>query len=324
MAVLARPANGFRYRTDEAGNTTGTAATLAQGGTQVSGSGIVTTINDIDFWSFTTGAGSVSLNVAVTAGANNLDAKAQLVDATGNVIVGWQDPATSFGTTITATVAAGSYHLIVGSHGAYGDVGQYSISGTIVGTGETPLLGDCDLDGDVDFHDAFTLSNNYGTSSNATWGMGDFDLDGDVDFVDASVQVNNYGSSFSATSAPSNTSVSDSESNAKDLLGASANYTQSALPRHFKRSGVRAEFASSSGALGSERGADSCLQRAENTTSRPRQSLDQYPEKTTGAPEIGTTFPSLRRVRASEIRRAIDAAIHSLTMSETDVSVRLV
>lgn len=132
MAVISRSTNGFGYRPDEAGNTTAAAAPLLLSGTQVSASGVITTTSDVDYWSFTTGAGAISLSVAVAAGVNNLDARAQLVDSGGNVLVGWQDPTTSFGATITTSVPAGSYRLVVGSHNSYGDVGQYTVSGTIV------------------------------------------------------------------------------------------------------------------------------------------------------------------------------------------------
>jgi hypothetical protein len=132
MAVISRSTNGFGYRSDEAGNTAGTASPLQVNGTLISGSGVVTTTSDVDYWSFTTGAGTISLNVGVPSGINNLDAKAQLVDAIGNPVVGWQDPSNSFGTTINASLAAGSYRFVVGSHGGYGDVGQYTVSGTII------------------------------------------------------------------------------------------------------------------------------------------------------------------------------------------------
>jgi hypothetical protein len=36
----------------------------------------------------------------------------------------------SLGETLSANLAAGTYYLVVRSHGVYGDVGTYSISGT--------------------------------------------------------------------------------------------------------------------------------------------------------------------------------------------------
>lgn len=52
------------------------------------------------------------------------------------------------------------------------------------GTDPNPADGDTNSDGDVDWFDLNTVSDNYGTSSGASWSDGDFDGDGDVDFAD--------------------------------------------------------------------------------------------------------------------------------------------
>lgn len=131
MAVIARTANGFGYRLDDYGNTAATATALTVSGSQLSGSGFITTTNDVDYFSFSTDAGQIGINVSVLATFNDLDAKLQLFDANGGLIA-TADPSTSFGASITATVAAGSYRVAVSSHGGYGDVGQYAVGGTIV------------------------------------------------------------------------------------------------------------------------------------------------------------------------------------------------
>ncbi|MDX1962047.1 MAG: PEP-CTERM sorting domain-containing protein [Pirellulales bacterium] len=61
------------------------------------------------------------------------------------------------------------------------------------------LPGDLDFDNDVDFTDAFELTNNYGLGSGATWRQGDFFNDGAVDFVDAFEQTNNFGATYATT-----------------------------------------------------------------------------------------------------------------------------
>lgn len=58
---------------------------------------------------------------------------------------------------------------------------------------ENPLLGDADLDGDVDLSDLATLAGHYGYASGATWFSGDFDNDSDVDLNDLSALAANYG-----------------------------------------------------------------------------------------------------------------------------------
>lgn len=131
MAVISRTANGFGYRLDDYGNTAATATALTVSGSQLSGSGFITTTNDVDYFSFSTDAGQIGINVSVLATFNDLDAKLQLFDANGGLIA-TSDPSTSFGASISATVAAGSYRVAVASHGGYGDVGQYTVSGTTV------------------------------------------------------------------------------------------------------------------------------------------------------------------------------------------------
>jgi hypothetical protein len=132
MAVIASATNGFGYRDDSSGNTMGTARTLTVSNNQISGSGIIIHTTDTNFWSFTTGAGQITLNMNVAAGVNNLVAKLVLEDANGNVIAtGDDNSGTAYSATITANVAAGTYYLVAESHGGYGDVGQYTLSGSI-------------------------------------------------------------------------------------------------------------------------------------------------------------------------------------------------
>jgi hypothetical protein len=135
MAVIARPANGFGYRPDEAGDTAATATPLTVSGNQVSAAGVIFSTADLDYFSFTTSAGTVSLAVNGIQGSSNLDARLELRDAGGTLLAA-ADPGTGTGAGITATVAAGTYYLVVASHGAYGDVGQYTVSGTIVAGGD--------------------------------------------------------------------------------------------------------------------------------------------------------------------------------------------
>jgi hypothetical protein len=132
MAVLAGPGNGFGYRPDDHGNTAATASPLAVSGSQVNASGIITATADLDVFSFTTGAGQVSLTVAVETGINNLVPRLELWDAGGSRVIATAGPDANQWATITTTLAAGSYRLAVFSNGGYGNVGQYTVRGTIV------------------------------------------------------------------------------------------------------------------------------------------------------------------------------------------------
>src|SRR5262249_23854789 len=101
-------------------------------------SGIIIKTSDTNYWSFTTGDGQITINMNVAAGVNNLVAKLVLVDASGKVIAtGDNNSTTAYSATITATVSAGTYYVIAESHGGYGDLGQYTLSGTINSTAVT-------------------------------------------------------------------------------------------------------------------------------------------------------------------------------------------
>lgn len=129
MAIISSNTNGFGYRVDDHGDTIGTADGLDSSSQNVSGSGVITKINDIDVFSFYTEAGPVSFTVQGPQFGGLLDATLKLVDLNGNVIA--QSDTASLSESVSATLQAGSYRLIVSSKGTYGDVGQYTISGTI-------------------------------------------------------------------------------------------------------------------------------------------------------------------------------------------------
>ena len=61
------------------------------------------------------------------------------------------------------------------------------------------LIGDLDLDGDVDFFDYIATSNNFGETEGMRFQDGDMDNDGDVDFFDYITVSNHFGDSLPAT-----------------------------------------------------------------------------------------------------------------------------
>jgi hypothetical protein len=148
MSVIASANNGFGYRADDHGNSIASADALSLSGTTFTGSGVIETTSDLDSFSFSTSSGSVSFTAAVgsyvlaqtgSSSGATLDLKLELRDAAGNLITS-ADTA-SLGETVTANLAAGTYYLVVASHGNYGDVGTYSISGTAP-QGDTPMVAD--------------------------------------------------------------------------------------------------------------------------------------------------------------------------------------
>ncbi len=132
MAHIARRTNGFGYRPDDHGNSLRQATDLSISGSTATGAGVIEQTADVDYFVFTTGKGRIYFTVSVAPNVNNLDATLKLLDNQGRVIAA-ADPSNSFNATITANITrAGKYYVVVGSHGLYGDVGQYSLKGTIV------------------------------------------------------------------------------------------------------------------------------------------------------------------------------------------------
>ena len=144
--------HGFSYRSDDHGDQAATASPMIQVGTSVSGAGIVETTTDVDVWSFTTGAGSVSLEVSPFTPGPNLDVRLDLYDAAGTLVTS-ADPPDTLSATITTSLAAGQYFLHVDGTGVgdpgnstpsgysdYASMGRYDITGTVVDAGVLPQL----------------------------------------------------------------------------------------------------------------------------------------------------------------------------------------
>jgi hypothetical protein len=140
MALIARPANGFGYRADDRGNTFATATRLYPSGSSVSRAGVIEKTTDTDFFNFGTTGGVVSLSVNVAPVGANLDARLSLYNAAGGLLA-TADPGDRLGATITLALAPGRYYVAVLSHGAYGDVGQYTLTGTVPNAGSSSLGG---------------------------------------------------------------------------------------------------------------------------------------------------------------------------------------
>src|SRR5262249_43995600 len=67
MAVIARAANGFGYRPDDHGDNYRAATPLSRNGSALRATGLIGRTTDQDWFSFTTGGGTVSLSVQVAA-----------------------------------------------------------------------------------------------------------------------------------------------------------------------------------------------------------------------------------------------------------------
>jgi hypothetical protein len=128
-AVIAGSANGFGYRPDYYGQSEETATALTVSNGQASDAGVIDTPTSADYFTFTTSGGAVSFTVGTVAVGPTLHARLELYSSTGLVAIG--DSTASLGQSISATLAAGKYYVVVASYGGNGDVGQYTLSGQV-------------------------------------------------------------------------------------------------------------------------------------------------------------------------------------------------
>ena len=132
LSIVSGTNNGFGYRNDDHGNAFKVATKFpASKNISFRFDGILTSTVDVDYFSFVTGAGRISVSAAVPQIVNNLDVKLELRNAKGDIIA-FDAPSGIFDAAITATVPAGTYVVVVASQGGYGDIGPYSLTGTIV------------------------------------------------------------------------------------------------------------------------------------------------------------------------------------------------
>jgi hypothetical protein len=142
MAVIAGNPN-VGYRPDNFGHSIGTATPLAVSGNQVSISGIIGQMSTVDYFSFASGAGQITLTESDPAPSRNLSAQIELFDANGTLLAS-AGPNASFSASITTTLSSGGiYYVMVASTGRssgststnYGfNVGQYQLTGSVVTT----------------------------------------------------------------------------------------------------------------------------------------------------------------------------------------------
>jgi len=132
IAILSNSNNAFGMRSDDFGNTDAAASQLAISGNVVSFAGLIGRHDDQDVWEFTTGGGALSLAMNVAQYGPNLDAILELRDGNG-ALIATADPTNSLSASLSMTLSSGTYYVIARSDGMYGNMGQYTISGTVDG-----------------------------------------------------------------------------------------------------------------------------------------------------------------------------------------------
>jgi hypothetical protein len=180
--------NGFGYRSDDHGDTFGSATSLTVGaGGEVSASGIIERNDDVDVFSFLTDTGSVQLDFLPAVRGPNLDIAASLYDAVGTLLV-YSNPIGSLSASISATLAAGQYFVqltgvgegdpLNGGYSDYGSLGSYSVVGTVVeSTAASLSIAATDADrlegdsGSTEFTFAVTRSGNTSEAIDVSWAV---------------------------------------------------------------------------------------------------------------------------------------------------------
>lgn len=130
LAILSNSSNRFGYRVDDHANTAVGATPLNILGDSAFGNGVIERTSDVDFFSFDTFAGNVSFTLDVAPHDAMLDGSLALYNISGELLQA-VDTA-SLGETLSLALPEGSYRLAVLSHGSFGDIGQYSLTGSII------------------------------------------------------------------------------------------------------------------------------------------------------------------------------------------------
>ena len=144
IAIITNSSNGFGFAADEAGNSTATAASLNAPGGTINQFGIISQQTDADYYRFSTGGGTVTINANPAAIRPNLDILLQLLNSAGTVIA-QSNPDTTLNASLSTSVGNGTFYVKVQGTGradpltvgytAYGSLGVYSLSGNIPGGG---------------------------------------------------------------------------------------------------------------------------------------------------------------------------------------------
>jgi hypothetical protein len=124
--------NFFGYRPDDYAGTPDQATPLsAPDGVDIDPvGGVIERNTDADVFKFNTPGGTVNLFANVAPLGPMLDLSLKLTDFAGNTLA--LADTSSLGEFIALDVPPGDYFVVVASHGNYGDVGQYTLSGTVV------------------------------------------------------------------------------------------------------------------------------------------------------------------------------------------------
>lgn len=250
---------GAPLRADDHGDTQATASPLlantVAGVTTLSGDGLVGARADVDYFSFSSGPGTITLNINPAARSANLDLNAELYDASG-VLVASSNPVDGLNASIVASSAAGgTYYLkidgvgkgdLASGYSDYGSLGVYLVSGSVTAAdGQPPvaLASATPTSGTAPLTVNFSSAGSYdpdGSAISYSWNFGDGSASSTAANPSHVYAAGNYTSTLTVTDA------SGAASLATLLISVSPGATpivrveKIAMSLSVKRSGTRA------------------------------------------------------------------------------------
>ncbi|NLT36289.1 MAG: hypothetical protein GXX83_10395, partial [Gaiellales bacterium] len=141
LAILSTSSH-IPYRADDHGGSISAASALAGSG-QLSASGVIGRTRDVDFFSVSSGAGTLSVSAAPLAVGSNLDIKLELRNSRGAVVAS-SNPTDLLTASLSKTVAGGTFYVAVSGTGRgnpltgysnYGSLGAYSLALNVPASG---------------------------------------------------------------------------------------------------------------------------------------------------------------------------------------------
>jgi len=141
--------NGIKVKADDHGDVVGagTPLVIACPGTSFAPeAGVIHTRSDVDAFSFSTSGGSATISATPWSPGPNCDIRLELYDA-GGILIGSHDPNNATNATISQTLSAGSYTVLIDGvdkpnlYSDYGSQGQYTLTVTATPSGAFVSIG---------------------------------------------------------------------------------------------------------------------------------------------------------------------------------------